>query len=198
MVSALHRIDGFLPEAEVAALLAYAREQQSRFQPSTVGNAHDVDTSFRVSSYLNDLGPFRAPFIDRVMSCLPQMLPSLGIPPFKVHEIQTQLVAHGHGAFYRPHVDLNTGAHRGTGEHDRVVSLVYYFHREPKGFSGGTLRLFPLQIPGTEAGLIHVEPAQNLAVAFSSWQPHEILPVTCPSGEFMDSRFAINCWVTRD
>lgn len=30
---------------------------------------------------------------------------------------------------------------------------------------------------------------------FSSWLPHAVLPVTVPSRQFRDARFAINCWV---
>jgi Rps23 Pro-64 3,4-dihydroxylase Tpa1-like proline 4-hydroxylase len=39
-----------------------------------------------------------------------------------------------------------------------------------------------------------VEPLHNSLVVFPAWLPHEVLKVSCPSGRFADSRFAINCW----
>jgi Rps23 Pro-64 3,4-dihydroxylase Tpa1-like proline 4-hydroxylase len=44
---------------------------------------------------------------------------------------------------------------------------------------------------------VDIEPANDTLVFFPSWYPHEVLPVSCPSGRFEDSRFAINCWVHR-
>jgi SM-20-related protein len=32
---------------------------------------------------------------------------------------------------------------------------------------------------------------------FPSWVLHEVRPVSCPSKRFVDSRFAINCWLWR-
>jgi Rps23 Pro-64 3,4-dihydroxylase Tpa1-like proline 4-hydroxylase len=33
--------------------------------------------------------------------------------------------------------------------------------------------------------------------SFPSWAPHEVMPISCPSKRFTDSRFAINYWVYR-
>jgi hypothetical protein len=40
-----------------------------------------------------------------------------------------------------------------------------------------------------------VEPEHNSAVFFPSHLNHEVLPVTCRSKAFEDSRFAINVWI---
>jgi asparagine synthetase B (glutamine-hydrolysing) len=43
-----------------------------------------------------------------------------------------------------------------------------------------------------------IEPIHNSLLMFPSWAPHEVMPVNCPSQRFIDSRFAINCWVHRE
>lgn len=85
---------------------------------------------------------------------------------------------------------------------DRVLSAVYYFYREPKGFSGGALRLYrfgarPAEANGDPSNWVDVEPHRNSLVAFPSFALHEVLNVDCPSGSFENFRFALNCWFCR-
>jgi Rps23 Pro-64 3,4-dihydroxylase Tpa1-like proline 4-hydroxylase len=98
-------------------------------------------------------------------------------------------VAHSDGALLRRHIDMQ----RAPGVSSvRVLSGVYYLHREPKVFTGGLLRIYSLLAPGR---FVDIEPVHNTLVTFPAWVPHEVLPVSCPSGDFMDSRFAVNCWL---
>jgi Rps23 Pro-64 3,4-dihydroxylase Tpa1-like proline 4-hydroxylase len=73
-----------------------------------------------------------------------------------------------------------------------VLSGVYYFHRRPRAFTGGELRLYAIGDPDR---FVDIEPTHNTLLVFPSWAPHEVRPVSCPTGQFMDSRFAINCWL---
>ena len=179
-------------------LLDFVLANESRFEQSGVGKTGSHDPTFRVSSILSDLGPFKALIEQRVLDLVPSLIMKLGLTPFTPTGVEIEAAAHGEGAFYRRHIDLFTAAERNE-EADRLISLVYYFHKDPKSFSGGLLRLYPS--PGVAGRLdepaTDVTPEQDLAIAFSSWMPHEILPVSCPSGRFSDSRFAINCWVLR-
>ena len=80
-----------------------------------------------------------------------------------------------------------------------MISAVYYFHVEPKGFTGGELRLYrygaPAETLGKEPGNhVDIAPINNSLVAFPSWALHEVRPVQCPSDEFREYRFAVNCW----
>jgi Rps23 Pro-64 3,4-dihydroxylase Tpa1-like proline 4-hydroxylase len=93
-------------------------------------------------------------------------------------------------AFFTEHCDRNM--QRGSS---RLISAVYYFHRHPKSFSGGILRIYPLAGRAKSRAFVEIEPVNDTLVFFPSWFPHEVLPVNCPSGKFEDSRFAINCWV---
>jgi Rps23 Pro-64 3,4-dihydroxylase Tpa1-like proline 4-hydroxylase len=114
------------------------------------------------------------------------------------------MVAYGDGAHFAAHTDIPIGTdHRDHGarfgKFDRLLSGVYYFHAEPKGFTGGELRLFRF---GSDAAAepgdwMDIPPEQNSLVVFPSWVRHQVLPVHCPSDAFSDSRFAVNCWMCR-
>ena len=42
-----------------------------------------------------------------------------------------------------------------------------------------------------------IEPRNNSIIFFLSRYMHEVLPVSCPSQSFADSRFTVNGWVRR-
>lgn len=191
-------IDGFLGSEINSRLLAYALSSESQFKKSTIGSTGEHDSRNRVSSILNDLSCFQAVLAQRVLALVPDLIKQLGLTPFLATGVDTQIAAHGEGAFYNRHVDLFTDENRDK-QADRLISLVYYFYKEPKSFSGGLLRLYPMPgvVYGPDEETIDVVPEQDKAIAFSSWIPHEVLPVICPSGKFSDSRFAINFWVLR-
>ena len=178
-----------------AGLLAYAIENESRFQPSeTIGEGSaGIDRSARISSVLRDLGSLKQDIRNRLLKLAPDFMIDLGIPRFDVSKIEVEMAAHNDGAFFNTHVD--------TIDYDdatpRLMSVVYYFHREPKRHSGGALRIYALG-PGEAAPRYRdIDPEHNSLVFFPSWVPHEVRPITCPSGAFADSRFAINAWFLR-
>ena len=103
-------------------------------------------------------------------------------------------MAHNDGAFYKRHIDTQTASER---DAIRVLSGVYYFHAEPKAFTGGALRLYAIGDPDKKT-FVDIEPAHDSLLAFPSWAPHEVRPISCPSKRFTDSRFAINCWMYRE
>lgn len=177
-------------------LLDYAAANQERLEASALGTGR-LDPSIRDSRVLDDLGPFAPLLEQRVLALVPGLIKDLGLTPFTPADVELQLAVHGDGGFYRRHIDLFTDKLRQESRGaDRLISLVYYFNHEPPGFSGGHLRLYP-DHQNPAAGAIDVAPEQDTLVAFSSWMPHEVLPVACPSKQFRDSRFSINCWVRR-
>lgn len=182
-------------------LFEYACGNEVRFLPTKVtsdGKTDQLDPSYRISNKLRDLGEMDSIIRERVMPLVPDLIQELGLTPFQPSGLEIEMVAHGDGAFYKWHIDTFTGTGRSKLGSDRLISLVYYFYREPKSFTGGALRLYPLpKVDGSRGEHIDIVPEQDMAVAFPSWLPHEVLKVTCPSGEFADNRFAINCWVLR-
>jgi len=174
-------------------LLGWALDNEARFRPASLDKGV-VDPAIRRSLSLRDLGPFSALFEERIRGMVPEMIKQLRVTPFTVGEVELELVAHNEGAHFALHGDLYTGA--GSARGDRMLSAVYYFHRAPKAFSGGCLRLHRIgAVPGDMG--VDIAPDQNSLAVFPSWAPHEVLTVRCPSGAFGDSRFAVNCWVYR-
>jgi SM-20-related protein len=194
------RLQGFLGPDLNAELLEHVRMNETAFQPSRIGHSESGEyrPMTRMSMQFGDLGRFGREFKLRLTALHAEILEHLQLSRFWPSGFEAELVAHGNGAHYRPHVDTSMGPQRDR-DADRLISAVYYFYREPRRFSGGALRLHSLPgIAGCDGGgAIDVSAAQDCLVAFPSWMPHEVLEVSCPSGKFLDSRFAANCWVLR-
>lgn len=182
----------FLKEEIVDGLLAHALAGEADFAPTKTGNAekNGVKPHIRISTGTRNLGPFRPILKDKILKLVPDWVQQLRLTPVASPKLETELVAHNEGAFYKRHIDTQTAS---DPNHLRVLSGVYYFHAEPKAFTGGALRLYA--IGGENAPFVDVEPERNSLVVFPSWAPHEVMPISCPSGRFVDSRFAVNCWV---
>lgn len=187
------QIDQFLTQTEQAQLLAYVEKQAAAFVPT---NTATGETDYRQSSVLYSFPQFSQLLSERIQSVLPRVFPQLGIQPFAISQIEAQLTAHNHGNYYKIHND-NGSPDAAT----RELTYVYYFYREPKAFSGGELRIYDSKIEQglyVQANSFHtVQPRNNSIVFFLSRYMHEVLPVSCPSQSFMDSRFTMNGWIRR-
>jgi Rps23 Pro-64 3,4-dihydroxylase Tpa1-like proline 4-hydroxylase len=189
-------LDEFLTPAELNALMQYALERETQFQisevlsPGVIGGA--IDYEQRRSRILMDLGGHDKVITDRLLTHLPRVLQKWGRDPFPISRIEAQTTASNHGDFFRCHSD------NGMPEvASREITFVYFFHREPKQFSGGELRIFDSENDGSlsTSNYRTIVPEQNQLVLFASGLSHEITPVECPSGTFADSRFTINGWL---
>jgi Rps23 Pro-64 3,4-dihydroxylase Tpa1-like proline 4-hydroxylase len=186
----------FLPPALLAAQHEHALAQADRHEPAVVNEdgVTLVDRAMRAAEFCPaGLGELRGPFLDLVLAKLDAMLAALGMARFEVADIEAELVAHNDGAFFSRHIDTRLDYAEAGKDIHRMISLVYYFHREPKGFHGGELELHPVARGEPQV----FEPLNNRLIAFPSFIPHEVRRVACPSGEFADSRFAINVWLSR-
>lgn len=189
------RRDAFLPLGESRSLLQWVLAHEAELCPSRVTGDIHRPSGRNARSYYGE-PPWKSRLIERAEAALPAILPEIGIAPFTPSGFEVELVAYDDQCFIARHRDTGTGATRHT--RDRIVSMVYYLHSEPKGFTGGELRLWPLrQAEGSDPVFRDVAPVQNAIVAFPSWAVHEVLPVRVPSGQFSDARFAINIWAQR-
>jgi Rps23 Pro-64 3,4-dihydroxylase Tpa1-like proline 4-hydroxylase len=188
------RFDSFMGEAMVARLLDYAAAREGYFQQTGVGNGQvrKINSEIRISRVLRDFGDLKFELETRFTAIFDFAVKELGISPIDLARLELELVAHGDGAFYREHIDTMT--QRPNAKSDRALTGVYYFHRQPKGFGGGELRMHAIARPEAGGRFIDLVPDNDTLLLFPSWVPHEVRPVTCPSGNFLDSRFAINCW----
>ena len=201
------QFDHFLSAAEHAAVLDWVLSNRARFKPATVtyGATHRADDQTRVALKLADLGPMEPRLREKLLAAVPRIIAAIGGRLPDVPSLELELTAYGDGAFYRAHRDIQVGpARRSLGARpgeDRVLSAVYYFHREPKGFSGGELRLYRwgADIAAADPNdWRDILPTQNSLASFASWAVHEVRAVACPGGAFEDSRFALNCWYCAD
>jgi SM-20-related protein len=191
-------LDEFLTPAELNALMQYTLEREPQFKvsevlsPGVTGGA--IDYEQRRSRVLMDLGGHEKVITDRLLTCLPRVLQKWERDSFAISRIESQITASNHGDYFRCHSD------DGMPEvASRQVTFVYFFHREPKAFSGGELRIYDSapENHGHRAASSYrvIVPEQNQLVLFASGLSHEITPVRCPSGQFVDSRFTVNGWL---
>jgi len=191
-------LDEFLTLTELNTLRQYVLEREPQFEISEVlspgvhGSAVDYET--RRSRVLMNLGEHERMITDRVLNYLPRVLQKWGRDPFPISRIETQATASNHGDFFHCHSDNGAEAVAA-----REITFVYFFHREPKQFSGGELRIYDSRRENDNyvptANYRTIVPEQNQLVLFASGLSHEITPVDCPSGQFADSRFTVNGWI---
>jgi SM-20-related protein len=191
----------FLAPDERAGLLEWVLGAESLFEPSKVMTRDGlrVDTARRNARSLiwgPAADPWKALVTDRLRKLMPDLCVRAGMKPFEVSQIQLDLTAYEDGAHVASHRDTSSQLDPAG---DKVMSAVYYFFAEPKGFEGGALRLHRLATDG-KAARDHVEiaPEQNSLVVFPSFVNHEVTPVRSTVEGFRAARFAINCWFLRE
>ncbi len=184
-------IDNFLSVNQLNDLLRYSINKQSEFVPTT-NSANDPN--YRRSFYLTNFPKFSELMLSLVRKITPQIIKHLDINNFEIGQVETQMTAHNDGNYYKIHND-NGSPDSAT----RVLTYVYYYHREPKPFTGGELVIYDSKIENgySVAANSHkvIQPTSNTIVFFPSHCMHEVLPVSCPSQYFANSRFTINGWV---
>jgi Rps23 Pro-64 3,4-dihydroxylase Tpa1-like proline 4-hydroxylase len=186
-------IENFIEPAVHGELLEFVLAREKNFVASSVSTNDD---DYRHSLVLHEFPTYSAIFRERVRAMVPRLARAFGTGEFPVADIECQLTAHNDGDYFRLHNDSGSA-----DTLDRVLTYVYYFNHEPKGFSGGQFRLYNNRIVGGryECGDVaaDVEPKNNSILFFPSHCHHEVLPVHCPTKRFVDSRFTVNGWVRR-
>jgi hypothetical protein len=191
-------LDEFLAPHELDELIAYTLQREEHFENSEVispgGEPGVIDFSHRRSRVLMDLGKHQEVILERIRCVLPKVLCQLGIEEFPITHVEAQITASNDGDFFATHSDDAQEAIA-----SRRVTFVYFFHREPRPFEGGELRLhdssggdsrgFPTRSVQT------IVPQQNQIVFFPCSVSHAITQVACPSRAFADSRFTLNGWL---
>ena len=182
----------FLLPAEHAALLTWTLDNETRFTPAGVaGNV--IDPTRRSCAKLNDLGPTRDVLTTRIHAAYPGWLQQLRVSPFNLAHLELQIVAYPDQAHFAFHMDAALGTDKPA--RNRRLTAVYYFHHEPRRFTGGDIRLYPLGAGPRSQPTVAIPPAQNTLLVFPSWVGHDVTAVHCPTQNFADSCFAVNCWL---
>ncbi|MEA5499309.1 2OG-Fe(II) oxygenase [Limnoraphis robusta] len=189
-------IENFLSPEENQKILEIALSKSDQFVGSTTTTQA---VNYRQSSilYATLFPDFYNLMRNKLLQTCPEICPKLNHKPFNVSQVEMQLTAHNDGCFYKIHND--SGSEK---TYTRVITYVYYFHQEPKQFSGGELRLYETELKAGSA-ISHnnyktIEPRNNSIVFFDSRCKHEVMPVCCPSRKFEDGRFTLNGWLRRE
>jgi Rps23 Pro-64 3,4-dihydroxylase Tpa1-like proline 4-hydroxylase len=193
-------LDEFLAPQELEELIRYTLEHEGSFCASEVvspvAEGGVVNYEHRRSRVLLDLEQHREVMLTRIRSVLAQVLDILDMEEFPIADIETQVTASNDGDFFHFHND--NGSDRVASRH---LTFVYFFHREPRQFEGGELRIHDARLEGnayvSEDNYQKIVPQQNQIVFFPCELLHEITPVKCASGLFADSRFTLNGWLRR-
>ncbi len=196
-------LDEFLAPQELDELTRFILEHEADFSVSEVvspsadgGDGGIVNYEHRRSRVLMDLADHHDLMLARIKAVLPQVLDKLGMEKVSIAQIEAQVTASNDGDFFHFHSD--NGSDRVAS---RYLTFVYFFHREPRQFEGGELRIHDARLEqGTyvSAGTYRpIVPQQNQIVFFPCDLLHEITPVNCRSQQFADSRFTLNGWLRR-
>jgi SM-20-related protein len=194
-------IPDFMTAPELEKVLAFTMAHADAFQSAGVHDAPNrgfapADYRIRSSRVLDGPanGVLAAMIMPKLQELIPTLWPQLGIAPLPLNAMECQVTAHGDGDFFATHTDNGTPeiAHR-------QISYVYYFHREPKQFSGGHLSLYHTLFQngygmcGRRAA--DIDPPRNGLMVFPTFIFHEVTPIRCASRAFTDQRLTLNGWL---
>ena len=191
----VHRTD-FLPASRWSQLLAFAQANRGHFKPGLVGVKGKVDPSIRKALVerqvsVREVQPWFEP---RLRDAFSDALPRLRMPEPGEYWVETAMAAYLGGGFLAKHTDKSEGVYD-----TRTLSFAYYFHRQPRCFSGGELLLHDGD--GDTSAFTRVEPLHNSIVFFPSSATHQIttveseLDASSSAEEFADARLAIHGWL---
>jgi Rps23 Pro-64 3,4-dihydroxylase Tpa1-like proline 4-hydroxylase len=193
-------LDEFLAPQELEELTRFTIEHETDFSASEVvspsADGGIVNYEHRRSRVLMDLAHHQDLMLARIKRVLPQVLDKLGMEEFSIADVEAQITASNDGDFFHFHSD--NGSDRVASRH---LTFVYFFHREPRQFEGGELRIHDARLENgtyvSEGSYQTIVPQQNQIVFFPCELLHEINPVNCTSQLFADSRFTLNGWLRR-
>ena len=191
------RCADFLCPAEQEKLQFALRAGPEAFQPATVGKKI-ARPEYR-AALAAKRGPLRKTirrlFMPKLRAVLPDVAARLGVIGVNDCHVEIALTATLAGGFYRIHRDDSGNLE--SPYRTRAISYVYYYHREPKPFTGGELLLYdtcPRTKRFARTRFSRIDPMRNTLVLFPSCYFHEILPVHGVD-RFEDARFTVNGWI---
>ena len=189
------QLDGFLSNDELKWLRDTAIGAESRFRPSWTSDDNVKD--YRQSLVLQAPPDVERLVVAKIRAVMPEVIPKLRMPLFNVGRVECQVTSSTDGSYFRPHTDQGKSAIDAT----RKLTYVYYFNREPRGFTGGDLRIYDDEFQNGKFSSTDtfqlVEPRNNSIVFFNAAIMHEVTQVQVPSKDFADSRFTVNGWIHR-
>ena len=170
-------LDEFLSPQELEELTRFTIEHEADFSTSEVispeADGGIVNYEHRRSRVLTELAHHQDRMLTRIKAVLPQVLEKLGMEEFSIADVEAQITASNEGDFFHFHSD--NGSERVASRH---LTFVYFFHREPRQFEGGELRIHDARLEDgayvSEGSYQTIVPQQNQIVFFPCELLHEI------------------------
>jgi predicted 2-oxoglutarate/Fe(II)-dependent dioxygenase YbiX len=179
------------PEAKLVEIRQALEERRQRFAEAKVRSegVEYVDVNTRVALFVRADAEFQAMargFFRRAIEDQ-NVLARLGVEPLSEVTEEVEAIAYASGGKYAIHRDRAL-----TVDNGRRLTVVWFIHDEPKGFSGGDLLLH--DEPPAGQGFTRIVPERNLAVFFPSHCLHEVTPVESTVEDVLCSRVVLNGW----
>ena len=185
-------------------ILNEAIENESKFEHAVIGSGKKPDFRSNKVAYYDDIyneDRSKSKLLDRLdkifkTSDFAEVLNSAPYPIYKFGQSnhhETQVSRYGDkGQLYQYHVDA-------FGSNKRQLTVVYYFHEEPKQWTGGDILftnspIFNGKPVDNNAKILKMTPENNMAVIFGARIPHMVEETTSPEA-FNKGRFSVNCWI---
>jgi Rps23 Pro-64 3,4-dihydroxylase Tpa1-like proline 4-hydroxylase len=184
-------VNDFLPASFHETLVPFTISMEGELTPAMVGNDQYAPDR-RESLELRDASEVQARFAKHVRQFLVEISGRLHVPSFQLGRLEAKLRVYLDGHFFRLHMDNPSNSPTSC---NRQISYVYFYHRMPRGYTGGDLLLFDTDLAAnqfTTSGFTRIQPVDNSIVFFPSGVYHSVVPVTCTSKRIADSRFVIN------
>lgn len=186
------RITNFLPTHERDKLYEAICNAEEYFKGTRLHGKQIGATSFlpmksagKYGMHANPPGEAAYPLANRIMEQIPSLCKKLEVETFEIADIDLTFINGLNGHSGNPHTD--------SGYQPYHISLIYYFHKVPKVFSGGKLQFYAFDVQAkdghSEQSLFEIEPADNTLIAFPSETFHGITTVKSDSTNFSDGRF---------
>ena len=184
----------FLAPEQRDLLLALGVAERERFTLAGVGGSISgyVDPEIRITFEADKrtLKEFRPWFVRKIRSIVPQVLTRLRMTGIDRFRISLGMRLYPTGGFFQAHNEDLMDDKR-----SRKLSFVYFFHREPRRFSGGDLLLYDTDVQEgacSFAAFSRIVPLRNSLVFFPSLSWHQVIPVRCATDDFRDGRWTVN------
>ena len=184
------RMRDFLAPGQCDRLMALALAGRGRLAPAGVGIGSDarVDPAVRMTfeADARTRREFRPWFLQKTGSVIPEVLARLRMEDGGRHAVELQMRVYPDGGYYWAHQDDVV---------NRILSFVYFFHPEPRRFSGGDLLLYDADAETDDCpfkAFSRIVPLRNSIVFFPSGAWHQVAPVTCDTDDFGSGRFVVN------
>ena len=184
------RMTDFLAPGQCDRLMALARAGRGRLTPAMVGAGPHVrvDPEVRMTfeADARTRQEFRPWFLPMIRNVVPEVLARLRMEDGGRYRTVLRMRVYPAGGYYWAHQD---------NMKNRKLSFVYFFHPEPRRFSGGDLLLYDADADTAACpfkAFSRIVPLCNSIVFFPSRAWHQVAPVSCDADDFESGRFVVN------